>query len=183
MHYHGNKMVYIRLSNLSSEDGDFECFWSEWSAGVMVSSESDQMLLGSEIGSDHSLIKVWTMVWFWVWTMVWRWSDRNSFGLESLIRTLWVWKVWSEIFSVWKVWSETISVWKVWSDIILVWKVWSEANLGLDLNLGYLHSFFHSLYTFWKECNLGWTDKKLHSHNYHYNQIETSSSSIIWQNG
>ena len=128
---------FIIDSNLSSEDCDFECLWSEWSAGEMVSSESDQRLLGSEIGSDHSLIMVWTMVWFWVWTMVLGWSDQNSFGLESLIRTLWVWKVWSETISVWKVWSETISVWKVWSEIILVWKIW-EANLGLDLNLGRL---------------------------------------------
>ena len=102
----------------------------------MVSTESDQRLLGSDIGSDHSLIKVWAMVWIWVWTMVWRWSDQNSFVLESLIRTHSVWKVWSEIISVWKVWSEIILVWKVWSEIILVWKVWSEANLGLVLNMG-----------------------------------------------
>ena len=83
-------------SNLSSEDCDFECFWSEWSAGEMVSSESDQRLLGSEIGSDHSLIMVWTMVWFWVWTMVWRWS--GPWSGDGLIRTPSVWKVWSEHF-------------------------------------------------------------------------------------
>ena len=98
----------------------------------------------SALESEHSLIKVWAMVCFWVWTMVWRWSDQNSFGLESLIRTLWVWKVWSEIISVWKIWSEIISVWKVWSEIILVWKVWSEAILGLDLNLGWARRWHDS---------------------------------------
>ena len=40
----------------------------------------------SALESDHSLIKVWAMVWIWVWTMVWRWSDQNAFGLKSLIR-------------------------------------------------------------------------------------------------
>ena len=28
----------------------------------------------------------------------------------------------------------------------------------------FLHSLLHSFYTFCKECNLGWTDKKLPSH-------------------
>ena len=40
----------------------------------------------SALESDHSLIEVWAMVWFWVWTMVWRWFDENAFGLKSLIR-------------------------------------------------------------------------------------------------
>ena len=60
--------------------------FDQWSIGEMVSTESDQRLLASEIGSDHSLITVWTKVWIWIWTMVWSWSDQNFFGLESLIR-------------------------------------------------------------------------------------------------
>ena len=42
----------------------------------------------SALESEHSLIKVWAMVWIWVKTMVWRWSDQNFFGLKSLIRDL-----------------------------------------------------------------------------------------------
>ena len=36
--------------------------FDQWSIGEMVSTESDQRLLASEIGSDHSLITVWTRV-------------------------------------------------------------------------------------------------------------------------
>ena len=36
--------------------------FDQWSAWEMILTESDQRLLASEIGSDHSLIKVLTMV-------------------------------------------------------------------------------------------------------------------------
>ena len=49
--------------------------------GLVISSSS-------ALESDHSLIKVWAMVWIWVWTIVWRWSDQNILGLKSLIRDL-----------------------------------------------------------------------------------------------
>ena len=36
--------------------------FDQWSTGEMVLTVSDQRLLASEIGPDHSLIKLWAMV-------------------------------------------------------------------------------------------------------------------------
>ena len=36
--------------------------FNQWSTGEMVSTDCDQRLLASEIGSDHSLIKVWRII-------------------------------------------------------------------------------------------------------------------------
>ena len=41
-----------------TDDGHLDSFSSEWSAGEMVSTKSDQRLLASEIWSDHSRINV-----------------------------------------------------------------------------------------------------------------------------
>ena len=134
----------------------------------MVLTESEQRLLASEIGSDHSLIKVWAKVWVWVWTMAWRWSDQMSiwpeksgpwsgdglircqFGLKSLDDGLEM--VWSDVNLVWKVWTV---VWR-WSDQMSIWfkKTGRWSGDGLIRCQFGLKSLDDGLEMVWSDVNL-----------------------------
>ena len=48
----------------------------------------------------------------------------------------------------------------------------------------YLHSFLHPFYALCEECNLGWTDEKLHSYIVTLiTKIEMNNNSISWRKG